>query len=153
MLKRFTTHTLMALAEASLVALLVVGLIAGTAFAGRGGGGKPGGGSSYSGTIWLAPIVSDANGNGLPDHGDVITFGLSTSNPAPFVQVDCYQGGTLVLMGRKGFFEGSLDGDWNFGLVSGAWESGAVDCTGSLVTYTKRGWSKYASTPSFHVAW
>ena len=41
MLKRFTTHTLMALAEASLIALLVVGLIAGTAFAGRGGGGKP----------------------------------------------------------------------------------------------------------------
>ena len=37
MLKRFTTHSLMALAEASLIALLVVGLIAGTAFAGKGG--------------------------------------------------------------------------------------------------------------------
>ena len=33
MVKRFTSHTLMALAEASLVALLVVGLIAGTALA------------------------------------------------------------------------------------------------------------------------
>ena len=46
MLKRFTSHSLMALAEASLVALLVVGLMAGTAFAGRGGPR-----TSYSGWI------------------------------------------------------------------------------------------------------
>ena len=83
MLKRFTTHTLMALAEASLIALLVVGLIAGTAFAGRGGGGKPsGGGSAYSGSISLAPIVVDSNGNGAPSRGDVVTFDISTSDPA-----------------------------------------------------------------------
>jgi hypothetical protein len=157
MLKRFTSHTLMALAEAGLIAILVVGLIAGTAFAGRGGkgggGGKPTGGSAYSGTIWLAPLVVDSNGNGLPNRGDVVTFGLSTSNTAPFVQLDCYQGGTQVLMGRKGFFEGSLDTNWNFGLTSGAWESGSVDCTGSLVYYTGRYWAKYASKPSFHVDW
>jgi hypothetical protein len=157
MLKRFTTHSLMALAEASLIALLVVGLIAGTAFAGRGGGGKGGGGKpaggAHSGTIWLAPLVVDNNANGLPNRGDVVTFGISTSDPAPFVQLDCYQGGTLVLMGRKGFFDGSLDSNWNFGLASGAWESGSVDCTGSLVYYTGRGWAKYASSPSFHVDW
>ena len=46
MVKRFTSHTLMALAEASLVAMLVVGLVAGTAFAAKGGGGKPGGGAT-----------------------------------------------------------------------------------------------------------
>jgi hypothetical protein len=56
----------------------------------------------------------------------------------------------MVLMGRKGFFDGSLDSNWNFGLSSGAWTSGAADCTGSLVTYSKRGWKKYAST-NFHV--
>ena len=54
-------------------------------------------------------------------------------------------------MGRKGFFESSLDSNRNFGLGSGAWPVGsAADCTGSLVSYSKRGWSKYAST-SFHV--
>ena len=53
--------------------------------------------------------------------GDVVTFDISTSDPAPFVQVDCYQGGTMVLMGRKGYFESSLDSNWNFGLSSGAW--------------------------------
>ena len=152
MLKRFTTHTLMALAEASLVALLVVGLLAGTAFAGRSGGGKPGGGgSAYSGSIRLAPTVADSDGDGVLSRGDVVTFDISTSDPAPFVQVECYQGGTMVLMGRKGYFESSLDSNWNFGLSSGAWPVGSgADCTGSLVAYSKRGWSKYAST-SFHV--
>ena len=151
MLKRFTTHTLMALAEASLVALLVVGLIAGTAFAARGGGGKPSGGTTYSGTIRLAPLVVDNNGDGLPNRRDVVTFDISTSRSATFVQLECYQGSTRVLMGRKGYFEGSLDTNWNFGLSSGIWPSGsAADCTASLVYSTNRGWSKYAST-DFHV--
>jgi hypothetical protein len=157
MLKRFTSHSLMALAEASLIALLVVGLMAGTAFAGKGGGkgggGKPTGGGAYAGSIWLSPLVVDTNGNGLPNRGDVVTFGISTSDPAPFVQLDCYQGGTLVLFGRKGYFDASLDSNWNFGLASGAWTSGSVDCTGSLVYYTGRAWAKYASTASFHVDW
>ena len=152
--KRVAAATL----EAALVTALTFGLIAGTAFAGkgdggRGGGGKPGGGgggTSYAGTIELAPLVVDNNGNGTPNHGDVVTFNISTNNTAPFVQLECYQGGSLVALGRKGFFEGSLDSDWNFGLISGAWESGSADCTGSLVSYTNRGWSKYAST-SFHV--
>jgi hypothetical protein len=157
MLKRFTTHTLMALAEASLIALLVVGLIAGTAFAGKGGGkgggGKPTGGGAYSGSVWLAPLVADNDGDGVPSRGDVVTFGISTNDPAPFVQLDCYQGGALVVFGRKGYFDASIDGNRDFGLASGAWTSGSVDCTGSLVYYTGRGWAKYASTPSFHVDW
>ena len=55
-------------------------------------------------------------------------------------------------MGRKGYFEGSLDTNWNFGLTSGAWASGSVDCTSSLAYHTGRAWAKYAST-SFHVDW
>jgi hypothetical protein len=149
MLKRFTSHTLMAVAEGALIALLVVGLLAGTAFAGKGGSGK-GGRTADSGSIALAPLVVDNNGNGEPDRGDVVTFDIATSDPAPFVQVECYQSGSLVLMGRKGYFDGSLDSNWNFGLSSGAWTSGAADCTGSLVAYSKRGWKTYAST-SFHV--
>ena len=153
--KRIAAATL----EASLVVALTFGLIAGSVFAakggdrgkpGGGGGGGGGGGTSYSGTISLAPLVVDNNGNGLPNRGDVVTFNISTNNTAPFVQLECYQGGSLVALGRKGYFEGSLDTNWNFGLSSGAWQSGSADCTGSLVYYTNRGWSKYAST-SFHV--
>ena len=79
MLKRFTTHSLMALAEASLIALLVVGLIAGTAFAGKGGG-KHGGGKPTGGAQERSrsrPLVVDNNGNGLPNRGDVVTFDIS----------------------------------------------------------------------------
>lgn len=149
--KRIAAATL----EAALITSLTFGLIAGSAFAARGGnGGKPGGGgggTTYSGTIGLAPLVVDNNGNGTPNRGDVVTFDISTNNPAPYVQLECYQGGTLVAFGRKGYFEGSLDTNRNFGLSSGAWPAGTdADCTASLAYYTKRGWSKYAST-SFHV--
>lgn len=43
------SHTAQALAEGALIALIVVGLVAGSAFAARGGGGKPSGGGTTSG--------------------------------------------------------------------------------------------------------
>lgn len=150
-IKRSTTHTLMALAEASLIALLVVGLIAGTAFAAKGGG-KGGGNTSYTGTISLAtPLVYDANGNGAPNHGDVVTFDISTNASAPFVNLVCTQNGTVVLNGSHGFFDGALDTSRNFGLDSGAWQGGDAQCTAYIQVQTKRGWSRVAST-SFHAA-
>ena len=42
------SHSAQAIAEGALISLLVVGLMAGTAFAARGGGGKPGGGGTTS---------------------------------------------------------------------------------------------------------
>ena len=136
MFKRFTTHTLMALAEASLVALLVVGLIAGTAFAGRGGqgggGGKPpkGGGSGGTGTISL-PILVDPT-DSVVNYGDFIRFEISTSaTTEPWVKLRCYQSGTLVVTGSEGYFERALD-DGVFGLYSGMWTGGAADCDARL---------------------
>ena len=126
MLKRFTTHTLMALAEASLIALMVVGLIAGSAFAGRGGG-------SLS---WR--MVTDADTNGALTHGDTITFDLSTSASKPYVNVRCYQGTAFVYDGWVGYYAGA----WfarDFTLVSDAWTTGSADCLARLVTYGKNG--------------
>jgi hypothetical protein len=149
-IRRITSHSLQAIAEAALIAMLVVGLMAGTAFAGKPAAGA-GGSSSYSGTIALAPLVVDANSNGLPNRGDVVTFDITSTSGAPYVLLECFQGSRLVLSGRKGYFEASLDTNRNFGLASGLWASGtAADCTASLAKYTKRGWSRYAST-SFHV--
>ena len=140
-------------AEALIIVILVFGLLAvpvlGAKGGNGGGGGKPGGGGS-GGTISLAPLVWDANGNGAPNHGDTVTFDISTTASAPYVLLECYQGGALVLSGRKGYFEGSLDTNRNFGLASGVWQVGAAECTASIETQTKRGWSRHAST-SFHV--
>jgi hypothetical protein len=143
-IRRFASHSALALAEAGLIALLIVGLVAGTALAARGGGG---GKVSYTGTISLAvPLVHDANGNDAPDRGDVVTFDVSTNASAPFVNLVCTQGGVVVLNGSHGYFDGALDTSRNFGLSSGAWQGGAADCTAYLQVQTKRGWARFAST-------
>jgi hypothetical protein len=148
--KRLAAATL----EAALITALTFGLIAGTAFAakggngGKGGGGGHGGGSTTGGgTIALAPLVVDHNGNGTPNYTDVVTFNISTTaTTTPYVNLVCSQGGSVVLIGWRGYWEGSLDTNWNFGLSSGAWPGGAADCTAYLKMQTKRGWSTLAST-------
>ena len=45
-------------------------------------------------SINLAPLVYDANGNGLPNHGDVLLFNVSTTaTTEPWVNLRCYQNG------------------------------------------------------------
>jgi hypothetical protein len=144
-------HTAQAVAEGALIALLVVGLMAGTTFAAKGGGGghgKPGGGTtSGNGAIALAPLVTDVNGNGTPNYTDVVTFNISTTaTTQPWVNLVCTQNGVIVAQGWDGYFDGSLTSR-NFGLASPAWTGGAADCTAYLTTET---WSRLAST-SFHV--
>jgi hypothetical protein len=132
----------------TVVALLLVAF-SGVATAAKGSGGKSAGGGTS--TISLAPLVFDANGNGLPDYGDVVTFNVSTTaTTQPYVNLECYQGGVLVLSGWDGYFASALNTSWDFGLGSGAWQGGAADCTAWAGMYTKRGWSTIAST-SFHV--
>jgi hypothetical protein len=100
--------------------------------------GKPGGGSGGSaGTISLV-TVSDANGDGLPNYGDTITFAVSTTaTTQPWVTVDCSQGGTLVYHASNGIFPISLNE--NFVLETPAWQGGAADCTAYL-----QNWDSYA---------
>jgi hypothetical protein len=141
--KRMAAATL----EAALITSLTFALIAGSAFAAKGGGkGKPGA-NTGGGTIALAPVVVDNDGNGSPNYGDVVTFNISTTATTnPYVNLVCSQNGSVVLVGWKGYFEGSLDTNWNFGLSSGAWPGGAADCTAFLKMQTRRGWSTLAST-------
>jgi hypothetical protein len=134
MLKRFTSHTLMALAEASLIALLVVGLLAGTAFAGKGGGGKPGGG----GTSIAWRMVTDANGNGAPNHGDVIAFTFSTSADRPVMSLTCSQGGVVVYGdSRPMYWPNIWDDPGHFTLSSLSWSGGDASCTATLKAQTR----------------
>jgi hypothetical protein len=145
---RLTSHMFMALLEGALVATLMVGLVAGTAFAAKGGGhgGKPGGGAGTGGTIALV-MVTDMDGNGTPNYGDAVTFNISTTaTTQPWVNLQCSQNGVLMAQGWNGFFVGSITGR-NFGLYSPQWTGGAADCTAYLTTPQ---WAVLAST-SFHV--
>ena len=129
MVKRFTSHTLMALAEASLVALLVVGLMAGTAFAGKGGGGKPSGG----GTAISVVTVTDANANGAPNWGDQITFRFTTSNTRPVISLTCAQSGAVVYGDSRPMYQPNIwDDPGIFTLSSMSWTGGAATCTATL---------------------
>jgi hypothetical protein len=125
-------HAGQAVLEGALVSLLVVGLMAGTAFAGRGGGGKPPAGGG--GTISLV----DMDGDGVTNHGDRVTFNVSTTaTDRPFVGVNCYQGSAWVYSKSVGYFP---DYPWDqyFELSSTSWPSGAGSCTAKLYT-TKDG--------------
>jgi hypothetical protein len=140
---------------AAVAALSIVVLaLAPIAFAGKGGGGgKPSGGgtSTGGGSISLAPVVVDANGDGLPSFGETVTFNVSTTaTTQPYVNLLCYQNGVLGYNSWRGYFAGSLDSTWNFTLGSGGWTSGAADCTAWLGMYTRQGFQRLAST-SFHV--
>jgi hypothetical protein len=130
MLKRFTSHTVMALAEASLVAMLIVGLLAGTAFAGKGGGGKPGGGTTTGGG---SLVVVDMDGDGTINYGDDVTFRLTTSATRPYVSVNCYQGGSWVYAASVGYFADYPWDQW-FTLATSSWPAGSGDCTAQLYT-------------------
>lgn len=127
-IKSVLTHSVQALAEGSLIALLVVGLMAGSVFAAKGGGRQPSG----DGSLALV-MVTDVNGNGLPNWGDQVTFTVSTTaTDRPTVRLYCYQNGALVYTFSAGFFAGY---PWTtvYGLSSQSWTGGAADCTASLI--------------------
>jgi hypothetical protein len=80
-----------------------------------------------------------------------VTFTVSTTaTTTPFVSLSCYQNGALVASGLKGFWDGSIDPNWNFGLSSPTWQSGAADCVATVEKQSKQGWQQLASL-SFHV--
>jgi len=134
-------------AEALIIVILVFGLLALPVLAAKGGnGGGHGGGkpTAGTGTISLVPVDS---ADGLAHHGQSVSFTVWTNATAePWVNLKCWQDGTLVAEGWNGYFERSITGV-AFGLYSPAWTSGAADCTAYLTTPQKSvlGWT------SFHV--
>lgn len=139
------------------VAVLALALVPAAGLAAKGGGGaasKPGGGgggggkpSGGAGNLALAPMVTDSNGNGLPNWGDQVTFTVSTSvTENPQVSLKCSQNGVVVLNGSAGF--GAND-PWSwaqvFTLATSAWAGGAADCTATLYYYNGRSFSTLAT--------
>ncbi len=138
-----TRHVAVAIVRASLVTALTFGMLAGTVFAAKGGGGGAGSGggggrgghNGGSTTSSLAVVmVSDSNGNGAPDFRDTITFKVSTTaTQYPYVDLGCYQGGTLVMSASAGFYPSyPWPGAQNIPLSSPSWTGGAADCVATL---------------------
>jgi hypothetical protein len=105
------------------------------------------GGGGTNGSISLVLLNST---DGLAHWGQSVTFTVSTTATAyPYVDLSCYQNGTLVAHGMQGFFPTALGNQW-FVLQSTAWQGGDADCTATIEQYTRKGWAPLAST-SFHV--
>jgi hypothetical protein len=116
-----------------------------SAFAGKGssgGGGHKGGSGSSSLTLKL---VTDQNGNNVPNWGDTITFNVSTTaTTQPYVEVTCSQNGSVVYSAWAGFYASyPWPGSQLMPLYSPSWTGGAADCTAVL--------DPNLATLSFHV--
>jgi len=121
------------------VAVLLLAF-SGVASAAKGGGGKPaGGGTSGSSSLSLA-MVTDSNGNGLPNWGDQVTFNASTTaTTQPHVSLQCFQSGVLVYTTETGYYAG-YPWPWTqiMTLSSPAWAAGAADCTATAYYFSGR---------------
>jgi hypothetical protein len=130
------SHSTQAVVEGALISLLVVGLMAGTAFAGKGGGAhtKPGG---STGSIAVTMVV-DNNGNGAPNWGDRITYDVSKVGVQnPFITTTCVQNGVHVLTTYAGFYPGYLwPGAQTITLSEELWTGGAASCTAVVSSST-----------------
>ena len=139
---RFISHSFLAVLEGMLIAILVIGLIAGAALAAKRQGGTSGS---------LSIVMIDASDT-LMNWADDITFDVSTTVAKPLVDAKCYQGGALVYAHSAGFF---ADYPWAdariFELKSTAWTGGSADCVATLYYVTKNGRSKALATLPFNV--
>ena len=148
--RSFTTHSLAALIQAGIIALIVSTLVVAPALAakgGNGGGGKPSGGASSSLTV----VMVDPSDSG-PNQGDVVTFEVSTTaTDRPFVSVNCYQGPAWVYTASVGFFP-AYPWSQTFTLASASWTAGAADCVGRLYSSKDGTRTTTLATVAFAVA-
>jgi hypothetical protein len=132
-------------------AAFALSLVALFAFAGSAVAGKTSASSSITG-----PYLASATGSPLAaapattaHFGDTITFNVSTTATSnPFVNLNCYQNGALVMNSWSAFFPGGLN--QNFGLYSPSWQSGAADCSADLGMLTNNGKWKVLASTNFH---
>jgi hypothetical protein len=137
------------LSKIAVAATLAVSLVfAGSAFAGK----------TASSSI-AGPYVVGASTNAslagasttAPQFGQTVTFDVSTSATSnPFVNLNCYQNGVLVMNSWSAFFSGGTN--QNFGLYSPSWQGGAANCTADLGMLTNNGKWKVLASTSFSVS-
>ena len=148
---RLARHTVTGVVEALVIVAIIAAAIFGYAvvsghapsgadsvLAGKGGnttaGGGGKGGKLPSGGSFSVQMVSDGNGDGTADFGDVITYDVSRVTVAnPFITTSCYQNGTLVLQQWAGWYaDYAWPGARNITLANEYWTGGAGSCTAVL---------------------
>lgn len=133
---------------------LSLSLLALFAFAGTAVAGKTSASSSIAGPFLVAASPAGsaltASSTSAPRYGDTVTFNVSTTATSnPFVNLNCYQNGALVMNSWSAFFPGGVNQD--FGLYSPSWQGGAADCTADLGMLTSNGKWKVLASNSFSV--
>jgi hypothetical protein len=131
------------------LALVVALVFAGTAVAGQTSS------SSIAGPYLVAGSTNAPAGPSdsaiTPQFGDTITFDVSTTATSnPFVNVNCYQDGVLVMNSWSAFFPGGARQD--FGLYSPSWQSGGASCTADLGMLARNGKWKVLASTTFQVS-
>jgi hypothetical protein len=141
------------LLAAALLAVAVA--FAPAATAGKGASTKGGGGTSSGGGSSLSLVmVADANGNGLPNWDDTVTFSVhTTATTQPEVKTACSQNGAQVYYHEGGFYAGDpwAPGDQMFVLASYAWTGGAADCTATVFYMNRKLQEVDVTSLGFHV--
>ena len=124
------------------------------AFGGAALAGKTSGSSSITGPYTVAAptwTAATAASTSTPHFGDMVTFTVSTTaTNNPFVNLNCYQNGILVMNSWSAFFPGGL-GDGNYGRYSPSWKCGAAECRADLGLLANNGKWKVLASTSFHV--
>lgn len=93
---------------------------------------KPAGGPSSGGSS-LTLVLKNST-DGVAHYGQDVTFNASsTATTEPHVRLACSQAGTVVYSTQTGYYA-SYPWPWTqtMTLASGAWTSGAADCTAVL---------------------
>lgn len=113
-----------------LLPLLIVALLAPFVDAQGNGNGK-GKGKNQIAAIGIAVVMEqDANGDGLPNWGDYISFDVGSATNA-FISLNCYQGATWVMAA------GGYQPSWPISLRAQSWpEHTAAECLATLFTTT-----------------
>ncbi len=152
-MKGSTRTFVMVLAMAAFATVATSAAVAGKCDHGNNPHCSGGANGSGGGTVNLV-MVNDANGDGLANFGDSVTFQVSTTaTDKPLVEADCYQSGVRVYSHSAGFYP---DYPWPdsqiFNLSSSVWMGGAADCTAQLYMSDGSGGFKTLATLSFPVA-
>jgi len=102
------------------------------------------------GTSSSLALVLRESADGVPNHGETVTFTVKTSASRPFVELTCRQNGSMVYSASAGFFP---DYPWStdYVLSSLAWPSGGADCAARLYTVDNRARRSVLATLTFTV--
>ena len=91
------------------------------------GKGKNGNGATAAAFGIAVVMANDANGDGLPNWNDHVTFDVGTAIENPFISLHCYQGTSWVLAA-------AYPASWDYHLAASSWPGGEADCMATLYT-------------------